>query len=164
MSCSCLKKIFTTILFTVHFFKVRLICLRDCEFKRHVWPTSRRHPQNISSPGRPTTGFRRYPEDVPISTFWIFVFPVKSRNKCLKQGLLHLKNNFSLNHQFVCWSLECPLEIPDVRTFREPSGDDPVMSRAGWDKTYMRKYDLILMRKLQKHLQYYLVTSMNMNI
>ena len=89
----------------------------------------------IWSPGRPATGSRRRPVDVPIQNFCIFVFPVKNSNRCVKQGLLHLKNTFFIKSSFFCWSEgspEGPLEFPDVRIFREPSGDVPGMSQAGW--------------------------------
>ena len=66
----------------------------------------------IWSPGRPATGSRRRPVDVPIQNFCIFVFPVKNSNRCVKQGLLHLKTLFSLNHQFFCWSPKSPLKVP----------------------------------------------------
>ena len=48
----------------------------------------------IWSQGRPTIGSRRRPVDIPIHIFWIFVFPVKTSNRCVKQRLLHLKNTF----------------------------------------------------------------------
>ena len=32
----------------------------------------------------------------------------------------------------MCWSPKSPLKVPDVRTFRGPSGDVPGTSRAGW--------------------------------
>ena len=48
----------------------------------------------IWSPGRPATGSRRRPVDVPIQNFCIFVFPVKNSNRCVKQELLHLKSTF----------------------------------------------------------------------
>ena len=48
----------------------------------------------IWSLGRPGTGSRRRPVDVPIYNFCIFVFPVKDSNRCVKQELLHLINSF----------------------------------------------------------------------
>ena len=66
----------------------------------------------IWSPERPATGSRRCPVDVPIYNFWIFVFPVKNSNSCVKQRLLHLKNTFLSNHQSFCWSLKSPLKVP----------------------------------------------------
>ena len=48
---------------------------------------------------------------------------------------MHLKNTFFIKSSFFCWSEgspEGPLEFPDVRIFREPSGDVPGMSQAGW--------------------------------
>ena len=32
----------------------------------------------------------------------------------------------------MCWSLESSLEVPNVRTFRRPSGEVPGTTRAGW--------------------------------
>ena len=86
----------------------------------------------IWSPGRPATGSRRRPVDVPIQNFCIFVFPVKSSNRCVKQELLHLKSTFLLNYQFFCWSPKSPLKVPDVGTCRGPSGDVSGTLRAGW--------------------------------
>ena len=66
----------------------------------------------IWSPGRPATGSRRRPVDVPIQNFCIFVFPVKNSNRCVKQGLLHLKNTFFIKSSIFVLvpleSLECP--------------------------------------------------------
>ena len=49
---------------------------------------------------------------------------------------MHLKNSFfikSLSFLLVPYeSSEGPLDVPDVRTFRRPSGDVPGTSRAGW--------------------------------
>ena len=44
----------------------------------------------IWSPGRPATRSCRRPH----LEFCIFVFPVESSNRCVKQELLHLKNTF----------------------------------------------------------------------
>ena len=68
------------------------------------------------------------------TAFCIFVFSVKNINRCVKQELLHLKNNFFIKLSFflLVESTETPLKIPDVRSFRGPSGDVPGTSRAGW--------------------------------
>ena len=65
----------------------------------------------ILSQGHPLTGSCRCPVDVPVQNFQIFVLPVKNRNRCVIQGLLHLKAIFSLKHQFLCWSPESLLKI-----------------------------------------------------
>ena len=78
----------------------------------------------IWSPGRPVTGSRRRPVDVPIYNFCIFVFPVKSSSRCVKQELLHLKNAFfSLHYQFFCWSPKSPLKVPWRSRTLEPLGN-----------------------------------------
>ena len=91
----------------------------------------------IWSLGHPASGFRARPVDVAIENFWVFAFPVKSSNRYVKQGLLHLKNPFfkkSSIFLMVSWEFpEGPLEVPDVRTFRGPLGDVHGTSRAGWD-------------------------------
>ena len=55
---------------------------------------------------------------------------------------MHLKNNFFIKSSIfglVPWeSPEGPLEVPDVRTFRGPSGDVPETSCAGWVKTLVK--------------------------
>ena len=56
--------------------------------------TSPEHPI-IWSPGRPATGSRRRPLDVPIQNFCMFVFPVKNSNRCVKQELLDLQGTSS---------------------------------------------------------------------
>ena len=61
---------------------------------------------------RPAIGSRRCPEDVSIQNFLNIFFPVKNSIRCVKQGLLHLKNTFPLNHQFLGWSPESPLKVP----------------------------------------------------
>ena len=52
------------------------------------------------------------------------------------QGPLPLKSIFLLNHQFLYWSLESPLEkplwVPEVKTFRGSSEDVPGRSCTGW--------------------------------
>ena len=63
------------------------------------------------------------PVDAPIWNFCIFVFPVRSNNRCVKQELLHLKNIFSLNYQFFCWSPKSPLKIPWRSRTLGPLGD-----------------------------------------
>ena len=76
-----------------------------------VLQTSPERPM-IWSPGHFATGSRRRPVDVPIYNFWIFVFPVKNSNRCVKQRLLHLKNTFlKSNHQFFCWSPKSPPKV-----------------------------------------------------
>ena len=110
----------------------------------------------IWSPGRPATGSRRRPVDVPIQNFCIFVFPVKNSNRCVKQELLHLKKPAFVKLSIFCWSPKSPLEVPwrspggplevlDVRTFRGPSGDVPGTSRAGWVIAYLLTQKIILM-------------------
>ena len=42
------------------------------------------------------------------------------------------KHFFIKSSFFFCWSPKSPLEVPDVRTFRGPSGDVLGTSRAGW--------------------------------
>ena len=42
----------------------------------------------------------------------VFVSPVKNSNISVKQGLLHLKKPFPLNHQYLCWFPKSPLKIP----------------------------------------------------
>ena len=58
-------------------------------------------------------------------------------NRYAKQGLLHLKNIFFIKPSiFVLVPYASPeghLEDTDFRTFRGPSGEVPVTSRAGWD-------------------------------
>ena len=77
----------------------------------------------IWSPGRPATGSRRRPVDVPIQNFCIFVFPVKNSNRCVKQELLYLKSTFFIKLSFFCWSPKSPLKVPwRSRTLR-PLGD-----------------------------------------
>ena len=66
----------------------------------------------IWSPGRPATGSRRRPVDVPIQNFCIFVFPVKNSNKCVTQELLHLKNTFFIKLPIFCWCPKSPLKVP----------------------------------------------------
>ena len=110
----------------------------------------------IWSQGRPAIGSRRLPVDIPIHIFWIFVFPVKTSNRCVNPRLLHLKNTFFIKsckaktiaskkhffHQIINF-LVSPLRVPwrspggllvvsDVRTFRVPSGDVPGTFQAGW--------------------------------
>ena len=83
----------------------------------------------IWSPRRTVTQSRRRPVDVPVCNFWIFVLLVKNRNRYVIQILLLLENNFSIKPSvfvLVPWgSLEGSLQIPDVMTFRGPSGDVP---------------------------------------
>ena len=118
----------------------------------------------IWSQGRPTIGSRRRPVDIPIHIFWIFVFPVKTSNRCVKQRLLHLKNTFFIKsckaktiaskkhffHQIINF-LVSPLRVPwrspggllavsDVRTFRVSSGDVPRTFQAGWVGQSWRNY------------------------
>ena len=97
--------------------------------------TSPEHPI-IWSPERPATGSRRHTIDVPIYNFWIFFFPVKNSNRCVKQRLLHLKNTFFTKSSIFLLVLykspEGSLEVPDIRTFRGPSRNVPGTSRAGW--------------------------------
>ena len=66
----------------------------------------------IWSPGRPATGSRRRPVDVPIQNFCIFVFPVKNSNRCVKQGLLHLKNTFFIKSSIFLLVPQSPLKVP----------------------------------------------------
>ena len=76
----------------------------------------------IWSPGRPTTGSRRRPADVPIQTFCVFVFPVKNSNRCVKQELLYLKNTFFIKFSIFVLvpseSPECPGRQDLQGTFR----------------------------------------------
>ena len=65
----------------------------------------------IWSRGRPATGSRTRPVDVPIQNFRIFVFPVKNSNRCVKQELLHRKNTFFINLSIFCWSPKSPLPV-----------------------------------------------------
>ena len=58
------------------------------------------------------------------------------------------KTIFSSNHQFLCWSPESPLEVPDVRTFRGPSGDAYGTSHVGWDVS-VESIDCILLSSLE---------------
>ena len=98
----------------------------------------------IWSPGRPATGSRRRPVDVPIQNFCILVFPVKNSNsKTVKQELLHLKSTFFIKLSFFfCWSPKSPLKVPwRSRTLREPSGNIRGTSRAGWEVSQLLKYD-----------------------
>ena len=44
---------------------------------------------------------------------------------CKKRTTASKKQFFLLNHQLLCWSPESPLEVPDVKTFRGPSGTSP---------------------------------------
>ena len=92
----------------------------------------------IWSPGRPATGSRGRPCLDLLNICFSSKKQVCNRNRCVKQGLLHLKNNsFIKSSIFVLVpgeSFECPLEVPDVRTFRGPSGDVPGTSRAGWEE------------------------------
>ena len=77
----------------------------------------------IWSPGRPAIGSRRHPVGVPIYNFCIFVSPVKNSNRCVKEELLHLKSIFSSNYLFFFgWLPKSPLEVPDVKTFRDLQG------------------------------------------
>ena len=73
--------------------------------------------------GRPATGSRRRLLDVPIEKFCTFVFPVKNSIRCVKQELLPLKNTFSLNYQFFCWSPKSPLNVPWRSRTLGPLGD-----------------------------------------
>ena len=83
----------------------------------------------IWSPGCPATESCRRPVDVRIQNFCIFVFPVKTSSRCVKQELLHLKNTFSIKLSFFLLipqeSPEGPPEVLDVRTFRRSSGYVP---------------------------------------
>ena len=54
----------------------------------------------IWSSGRPATGSRRRPMDVPINNFCIFVFPVKNSNRYVKLQSLHLKSTFFIKLSF----------------------------------------------------------------
>ena len=62
-------------------------------YKTYMTNVPRTSPESpiIWSPTRPVTGSRRRPGDIPIYNFWIFVFPVRKSNECVKQRLLHLK-------------------------------------------------------------------------
>ena len=78
----------------------------------------------------------------------ICFFSVKIRNRCVKQGLLHLKNNFSIKSSFFVLVPEGSLEVPDVRTFRGPSGNVPGTSRAGWVVAYEYQKNKQVQKKL----------------
>ena len=69
----------------------------------------------ILSAGRPATGSRRRPVD--------FALPAKNRNRCVIQGLLHLKNNSFINHKFLYWSPQSPLKVPCRFRTLGPLGD-----------------------------------------
>ena len=66
----------------------------------------------IWSQGCPTTGPRRPPVDVPSQNFCIFVFPVKSSNRCIKKELLHLKNTFFIKLSILLLFHKSPLKVP----------------------------------------------------
>ena len=65
----------------------------------------------IWSPGHPTTESSRRLVEVPIYNFWIFVFPVKNTNRCVKQGLLHLKNTFFIKSSIFVLFPKSPLKV-----------------------------------------------------
>ena len=73
--------------------------------KTYMTDVPRKFPERpiIWSPGRSATGSRRHPVDVPIYNFWIFVFPVKNSNNCVKQKLLHLKKHFFIKSSTFFW-------------------------------------------------------------
>ena len=78
--------------------------------------------------------FRRRPY---LKLLNIFYFSKKQLiDVYVKQEVLHLKNTFFIKSSIfvlVPWeTLEGPLEIPDVGTFRGPSGDVLRTLRAGW--------------------------------
>ena len=74
----------------------------------------------IWSPGRPETGSRSRPVDVPIQNFYIFVFPLKNSNRCVKQKLLHLKSTFFIKLSFF---FVVPLRVPWRSRALGPLGD-----------------------------------------
>ena len=78
--------------------------------------------------GRPATASRRRPVDVPIQNFCIFVFPIKNRNRCVKQGLLQLKSTFFIKSPFFSWFPKSPLKVPWRSRMLGPLGDLQVMS------------------------------------
>ena len=51
---------------------------------------------------------------------------------CNTRTIASEKTIFSLNYHFLCWFPQGPLKVPDVTTFRGPSGDVPRTSCAGW--------------------------------
>ena len=82
--------------------------------KTYMTDVQRTSPKRpiIWPPGRPATRSCKRPVEVPIYNFWIFVFPVKNSNSCVKQRIMHRKNTFFLsNHQFYCWSPKSPLKV-----------------------------------------------------
>ena len=87
---------------------------------KHAWRTSRGSPQNVPSFG-PRNVLQLSPLDVPwkspIYIFWIFVFSVKNSTRCVKQGILYLKNTFfikSLIFVLVPWRSPGGLEHYDL--------------------------------------------------
>ena len=141
-SCQCLfflsyqKRNFTTDL-QVKFFATTIHYKVSCNLSKQVKYVSKLNLKNmydrrlgaspkrpiIWPPGRPAIGSCRHPVDVPIQNFCIFVFSVKNCNRCVKQKLLHLKNPFSLNYKFFCWSPKSPLRFPWRSRMLGPLGD-----------------------------------------
>ena len=74
----------------------------------------------IWSPGCPATGSCRCPVDIPIQNFCIFVFPLKSSNRRVKQELLHLKNTFFIKLSIFFVG---PLRVPQRSWTLRPLGD-----------------------------------------
>ena len=82
---------------------------------------------------RHATGSPRHPVDIPIYYFGMFVLPVKYRNKYVIKGLWRPKYNFIVKSLIFHRLLESDLRIPlRFQTFREPLGDVPGKSDAGW--------------------------------
>ena len=82
----------------------------------------------IWSPGRPTTGSRRCPIDVSVEKFWIFVLPVKSKNRYVIQGLLLLKDIFFIKLSVFVLVPENPLKVPFRSRMSETLGNFQGMS------------------------------------